>query len=275
MRSLRRNTSRSLLDLIGLPLRLRALLRLMELRCERLQVRHTEEVVCKNSNKDVKQDERKDNAKITPPIAIRDRHRGEELVAVGQRTVLARRRGAGVLDCAAGCTDVFLEICAACLTGRGIKDRNLAVAAVHLAACEHGGDEAADPVCEWRNAVHEQPKSRELAGRLQDTVEQDAHEGEQGDEARCCFGVGQRGDSHASECRRVDEQLHHEQEDQALTFAGLVCADDGVVEACKGEHAGEDAVGNFDDNVGDHESDPGVCFAGALARLVERALSDE
>jgi len=55
----------------------------------------------------------------------------------------------------------------------------------------------------------------------------------------------------------------------------VVLKTDWVVEADEDDDSHESVPGEFDGNVGDHESLPGVGSTGALANLIQRALSDE
>ena len=140
---------------------------------------------------------------------------------------------------------------------------------------EHGRDDARNPVGEWGHVVHEDPESGEGELGLENACENGAHHGEEDDDTRCGLGVGEGSDGHVCEGRGVDEELHCEEEDQALAGGVLLGAHDGVVEAGEGEDAGEDLVGDLDGDVGDDEGAPRVGFGGAFADFVEGALGDE
>lgn len=72
----------------------------------------------------------------------------------------------------------------------------------------------------------------------------------------------------------VNQELDSVKHDQNLANRALN-ADDGIVEASPDEDTSDDLVGDFDDDVGEHECLPGVGLAGAFADLVEGALCDE
>jgi hypothetical protein len=64
------------------------------------------------------------------------------------------------------------------------------------------------------------------------------------------------------ECTREDEELHDQEQDQALSDRGWDSAFrvDGVEIRGEDHYAEEDLVGDLDDDVGDEECFPGICF---------------
>ena len=130
------------------------------------------------------------------------------------------------------------------------------------------------PVCEGRDAVHEDPESGEGVWGLHDTVEGKRHGEEEDDDGTGGFGVGEGGDGHVAECTGINEKLDTEKEDSSLGL-GVGDADNCVEVTGEDDHTGDDHVGKFDDDLGDHEGLPRVSLAGTLSDLIQRSLGNE
>ncbi|TKW53776.1 hypothetical protein CTA1_1208 [Colletotrichum tanaceti] len=240
----------------------------------RVPLLDAEEVVGGDGGEDVEEDKGPDDAKVAPALVVKDVAGGHVLVGVAEGAVLAAGGGVRVLQLAGGGGEVVGEVLAAGLVGGRVEDGGLGGGAGDGAAVQLGADDAGDPVGEGGDAVHEDPEAGQGGRGLQDAAEGQAHEHEQGDHAGGGLGVGEGGDGHVGEGAGVDEELDGEEQHQDLAGGGLD-ADDGVVEAGPDEEAGEDLVGDLDNDAGEHEGLPGVGLAGPLADLVEGALGDE
>ena len=82
MRTLTRRAADTIRCLFGSPLRFCALLGLVELRCEILEVDNSEQPVGEHSKEDVERNEGKQDAKVPPALAVVDIDASQELVLV-------------------------------------------------------------------------------------------------------------------------------------------------------------------------------------------------
>ena len=77
-------------------------------------------------------------------------------------------------------------------------------------------------------------------------------------------------------CERagVDKEFDEEEKDHALSERGLNSLN-GIVVGTEYQNSQDDVVRDFNYNVGEDESLPGVCFARSFTDFVKRALVDE
>ena len=193
---------------------------------------HPERPVRRHGDERVEHDVRPEDPKVPPPVVPVDFAPGHELVRHLQRAVPAVGRRVRVLQAAGGLLQVRLHVLPAGLSRRGAEHGRLGGGAVDGAVVELRGDDAADPVSEGAEPVHEDPEAGEGVGSLEDTAEGEAHDDEEGDDGCGGLGVGKGGDGHLREGGGVEEELDAVKEDEALALRGLD-ADDGVVEACE------------------------------------------
>jgi hypothetical protein len=81
-------------------------------------------------------------------------------------------------------------------------------------------------------------------------------------------------DTEMCKCASVDEELDQEEKNHTLSQRGLDTLDSIVVRT-KYQNSQNNVVRDFDYDVGQDKGLPGVCFAGSLTDLVERALVDK
>lgn len=167
------------------------------------------------------------------------------------------------------------EVLLARVALRRVKDEHLAGGADNLPVVQLRGHDAGDPVGERADPVHEVPEAGQSGARLQHAAEDGAHHGQEGDDAAGRLRVGHGDDGHVGKDAAVQEELHDEQQDQALPVRRLVRAHDGEVEAGVREHGADDLERELDDHVGEQEGLPRVGLAGTLADFVQLALRDE
>ena len=123
-----------------------------------------------------------------------------------------------------------------------------------------------DEVGKGRHAVHEDPEAGEDVRRCQHTAEDQAEGKHELSEVACSFCGLNRGYDHVCEGGCEEEELPDQEEHEATAFSygaggfSVLVQPDGIVPAEEDENCHERVPWELDDDVGDHEGLPGVCF---------------
>lgn len=249
-----------------------------------LLLRHARKPIQTNGCEHVENNESPQNAKVAPALRVAAVDLAQEDIRAGIRakTALIHVLLSTRLELTeATVLVVFRQVRLASLArGRG-EVEEFVLGAGDGVAREADAEHAVDEVGEGREAVHEDPEVGELAGRGDDAAEDEAEGEHQVGDVAAGFGVGDAGDDHVCESGGEEEELQREEEEEGAALVGgaggggVVLQADGVVEADEDDDGHESVPGEFDGDVGDHESLPGVGSAGSLTDLVKRALCDE
>lgn len=218
-----------------------------------------EEIIQHDSRENIEENVRPHDAEVAPSVAPLNSRAGEEGVSDADGAVSALFCSVRVEEVAGCLLEVRLEVGLTRKASGRVDHTQFLLGAGDLAAVKHCRGHPGDPISHGRDAVHEDPEAWEAGGALHDAVEDEGHGEEEGDDRAGGLRIGHGGDAHVCEGGGVDQEDDAEEEDEALSF-GALDADDGVVEGRVYEEAGDDLVGNFDDDVGQEESFPAVSF---------------
>jgi hypothetical protein len=249
-----------------------------------LLLRHARKPVKTDRSADVEDDESPQDAKVAPAVGVAGVDRGEEDVGAGIR---AEAAGFHVV-CVAGLERarfarraVLGQVVVASLASWGRELDVFVLGAGDSVAGEADAEHAGDEVGERGDSVHEDPEARKCAWGSDDTAEDEAEREHEVGNVATCLCIGDTGDDHVCEGGREQEELQREEEEEGTTLVfcsgvdGVVVEADRVVEAHEDDDSHKSVPGQFNGDVGDHESLPGVGSARALTNLVQGTLSDE
>ena len=189
----------------------------------------TERVIQQYSHDDVKSNVREPDAVVAPARGPGNGNGGEELVRGGEGAVCALRRRGRVHQLTGRGAQKIGEVRPAGLAERRIETAEFVGGAGDGAAVHPRGRHAVDEVGQRADAVHEDPEPGQRLRGLHDAIEgEDEREHEGGDVAGGC-GIGEGGNEHLRKGAGEDEELHAEEEDEALALGGLDAVDAVVV----------------------------------------------
>jgi hypothetical protein len=147
--------------------------------------------------------------------------------------------------------------------------------------CYSHREHSVNEVCEGRDAVHENPEVGEDGRRRQDATEDKAEGKHELRNVAGGFCRLNRSYNHGCEGGCEEKEFPDQEEHEATAFSyvsgrySVFVQSDGVVPTEEDQDCHKRIPGQLDDDVGDHEGFPGVCFGRALARFIQGALGDE
>jgi len=171
-----------------------------------------EEPVEENGDGDVEDDVDEHETEVAPALGPVDVDAREELVGDAELAVLAVLGGVWLEEVAwaAGVEVGLHPLLAGGGSAAGLEDTDFVARADDSSVVEHGGGHARNPVGERRYAVHEDPEPGESGWALHDTVEDQGHTEQQGDNSSSRLRIRKRSNDHMREGRCVDEQADTE-----------------------------------------------------------------
>lgn len=223
---------------------------------------------------EVEEDVRPEEAVVAPVVRVVDVEARGVLVARGVLAVAAHAVGEG-FDVAARARGVRPNVRLARVARWVVEDGEFLCLADDGDVVDDEAQEALEEVVEGRERVHPgAPEAREALGGHEHAAEADDEGEEDGDEQAGKEFVGAEARYRLAEAD-VEEFKGHDEEPDARARVRVAREADAPVPTAPVEGAGDERVGDFDEDGGDDKGHPGVDFRGAFARGVEGAEVEE
>lgn len=139
-----------------------------------------EEVVQGNRCTDVEDNVRPNDAVVAPPVAPEDLRPGKKLVCIAKRAVAALVCGRRILQLSWCLLEERCQVLATSLAGGRVEDGQLTLGANNCSSVELRRNYTRDPVSKDGDAPHEYPKPWQCTRRLQNSIEECAHQDQKG-----------------------------------------------------------------------------------------------
>lgn len=242
---------------------------------------HATEPVDEDGGRDVEHTVSPQDTKIAPTVGITNAHLAQEYIRLVIGAVIAVARIARIAEIATSQVYESLHVSFACLATWGLQGDEFVFSASGVLISDTSRQHAFHQVCEWRDPVHKDPKSRKRFWLLKNTTEDQRQREQQVANVSGRLGVGYTSNHHVRKSGGEEQEHPGEQEEfetpdvNSVRWCGIVVESNWVIEAEEDDNGHERVPGEFYQDVCCHKCLPAVGLGGPLPDFVERTLRHE